>query len=99
MDKTLEDLQKEMIVEVKRISHFTFWCGCLFTFYSNALSFANRSGSFKLDIWLRCHFPIGLGISKILGINLNATGNPLGTLGGIVVAPQAFTYLYLSLCI
>ena len=27
-------------------------------------------------------FPIGLGISKILGINLNATGNPLGTLGG-----------------
>ena len=35
-------------------------------------------------------FPIGILISKILGINLLSTDNPLGTLGGIVAAPQAF---------
>ncbi|WP_431190651.1 DUF7010 family protein [Lysinibacillus sphaericus] len=29
-------------------------------------------------------------MSKILGVNLLTTGNPLGTLGGIVAAPQAF---------
>ena len=82
MDKTLVDLQKEIIVEVKKGFPILLSGAVVFYFYSHAFSFANRSGSFKLDIWLRCHFPIGLGISKILGINLNATGNPLGTLGG-----------------
>ena len=35
-------------------------------------------------------FPFGLLLSKLLGVNILATGNPLGTLGGIVAAPQAF---------
>ena len=35
-------------------------------------------------------FPFGILISKLLGVNILTTGNPLGTLGGIVAAPQAF---------
>jgi len=35
-------------------------------------------------------FPIGIFISKILGVSLNSTDNPLGILGGIVAAAQAF---------
>ena len=35
-------------------------------------------------------FPFGILLSKLLGVNILATGNPLGTLGGIVAAPQAF---------
>ena len=35
-------------------------------------------------------FPFGLLLSKLLGVNILTTGNPLGTLGGIVAAPQAF---------
>ena len=35
-------------------------------------------------------FPIGILISKILGINLLSTDNPLCILAGIVGAPQAF---------
>lgn len=35
-------------------------------------------------------FPLGILISIVLGVNLFSTGNPLGTLGGNVAAPQAF---------
>ena len=35
-------------------------------------------------------FPIGIFISKILGVNMLSSDNPLGILGGIVAAPQAF---------
>ncbi|WP_409302779.1 DUF7010 family protein [Peribacillus sp. SCS-155] len=44
-------------------------------------------------IWifgLMAIFPFGLLIGKIMNIDLLANDNPLGTLGGLVAAPQAF---------
>ena len=35
-------------------------------------------------------FPFGILLSKFFGVNLLSTGNPLGTLGGMIAAPQAF---------
>lgn len=35
-------------------------------------------------------FPFGIVLSKLFGVNILAAGNPLGQLGGLVAAPQAF---------
>jgi hypothetical protein len=35
-------------------------------------------------------FPLGILLSKILGVDFFANGNPISKLGGIVAAPQAF---------
>ena len=44
-----------------------------------------------MDFWIECSiFPFGILLSKLLGVNILASGNPLGTLGGLVAAPQAF---------
>lgn len=91
MDKTLEDLQKEMIVEVKKGFPILLSGAVVFLLFT-LMPLVLPIETVHL-IWifgLGAIFPIGMFISKILGINLNATGNPLGTLGGIVAAPQAF---------
>ncbi|WDV08692.1 DUF7010 family protein [Lysinibacillus irui] len=91
MNKTLVHLQHEMIVEAKK--GFPILLAGAFVF----LLFTFMPFVFPIEvvrlIWifgLGAIFPIGFFISKILGVNLNVPGNPLGTLGGIVAAPQAF---------
>lgn len=91
MNKTLEQLQHEIIVEAKK--GFPILLAGAFVF----LLFTLLPLVFPIEavrlIWifgLGAIFPIGFFISKILGVNLNVSGNPLGTLGGIVAAPQAF---------
>lgn len=91
MDKTLEDLQKELIGEVKKGFPILLSGAVVFLLFTlMPLVLPIEAVHLSWIFGLGAIFPIGFGISKILGINLNATGNPLGTLGGIVAAPQAF---------
>jgi len=81
MDKTLEDLQKEMIVEVKKGFPILLSGAVVFLLFTlMPLVLPIEAVRLSWIFGLGAIFPIGLGISKILGINLNATANPLGTL-------------------
>jgi hypothetical protein len=91
MSRTLEELQKEIIFETRK--GFPLLLSGVIVF----LIFTLMPLFFPVEvvhlIWifgLGAIFPIGILISKILGINLFTSNNPLGTLGGIVAAPQAF---------
>lgn len=91
MSRTLDELQKEIIFEARK--GFPILLSGVIVF----LIFTFMPLVFPIEavrlIWifgLGAIFPIGILISKILGVNLLATGNPVGTLGGIVAAPQAF---------
>ncbi|AOZ93841.1 DUF7010 family protein [Paenibacillus crassostreae] len=91
MSRTLEELQKEIIFEARK--GFPILLSGVIVF----LIFTLMPLVFPIEavrlIWifgLGAIFPIGILISKILGVNLLTTGNPVGTLGGIVAAPQAF---------
>lgn len=98
MDKTLEDLQKEMIVEVKKGFPILLSGAVVFLLFTlMPLVLPIEAVRLSWIFGLGAIFPIGLGISKILGINLNATGNPLGTLGGIVAAPPVFIIVYMNI--
>lgn len=91
MNKTLEELQKEITFETKKGYPLLLAGAIVF------LSYAFMPLVFPIGVvhlvWifgLGLIFPLGILISKILGVNLLSSGNPLGTLGGIVGAPQAF---------
>ncbi|MFJ7184498.1 DUF7010 family protein [Lysinibacillus xylanilyticus] len=91
MNKTLENLQKEIIFEVKK-GYPILLSGAVVFLIFTLMPFVFPIEAVRL-IWifgLGVIFPIGIFISKILGVNLFSTDNPLGTLGGIVAAPQAF---------
>lgn len=91
MSKTLENLQKEVIFETKKGFPILLSGAFVFLIFT-LLPFVVPIEAVQL-IWifgLGAIFPIGMLISKMLGVNINATGNPLGTLSGIVAAPQAF---------
>ncbi|MFJ7976590.1 DUF7010 family protein [Peribacillus sp. JNUCC 23] len=91
MSRTLEKLQTEITFEARK--GFPLLISGTIVF----LLFTFMPLVFSMDIvhliWifgLGAIFPFGILISKILRVNLFATGNPLGTLAGIVAAPQAF---------
>lgn len=91
MNMTLKDLQKEVILETKKGFPILLSGAIIF------LIFTCMSLFFPIEVvhltWifgLGAIFPIGILISSLFGINLFATGNPLGTLAGIISAPQAF---------
>lgn len=91
MASTLEDLHFEIITEAKK--GFTILlAGSIVFFLFTFLPFVFPMQTVYL-IWifgLGAIFPLGLLIGKLLGVNLLSSKNPLGTLGGIVAAPQAF---------
>ncbi|WP_338472407.1 hypothetical protein R4Z10_06575 [Niallia sp. XMNu-256] len=91
MTKTLDLLQSNIIKEAKK-GYPILLSGCIVF-----LIFAFLPTLFSMDtvylIWifgLSVIFPLGLLLSKLLKVNILTTGNPLGTLGGIIAAPQAF---------
>ncbi|MFJ8257569.1 DUF7010 family protein [Peribacillus asahii] len=91
MSRTIEKLQTEIIFEARKGFPILLSGAIVF------LSFTLMPLFFPMEtvhlIWifgLGAIFPFGILISKILGVNIFATSNPLGTLGGIVAAPQAF---------
>jgi hypothetical protein len=91
MDKTLEQLKLEMINSAKR-GYPILISGSIYFFI---LTFAPLLFSMETVylIWiigLGVIFPFGLLIGKMLGVNVITKNNPLGNLGGIVAATQAF---------
>ncbi|WP_438348409.1 DUF7010 family protein [Paenibacillus sp. FA6] len=91
MSKTLEELQKEVIFEARK-GFPLLLAGVIvfFIFTFMPLIFPVETVQLIWIFGLGAIFPIGILISKILGVNLFTTGNPLGTLGGLVAGPQAF---------
>lgn len=91
MNKTLENLQKEIIFEAKKGFPLLLSGAIVFLIYTLLpLVFPIEVVHLIWIFGLGVIFPFGIFISKILGVNLLTTDNPLGTLGGIVAAPQAF---------
>ena len=91
MTNSLERIQSNLIQEAKK-GYPTLLLGCIVFLLFIFLPFLFLIETVYL-IWifgLGVIFPIGLLLSKLLGVNILTTGNPLGTLGGIVAAPQAF---------
>lgn len=91
MNKTLENLQKDIIFEAKKGFPILLSGTIVFLIYTlMPLVFPIEAVYLIWIFGLGVIFPFGIFISKILGVNLLTTDNPLGTLGGIVAAPQAF---------
>ncbi|MEG0384331.1 DUF7010 family protein [Solibacillus cecembensis] len=91
MSKTLENLQKEVIFETKKGFPILLSGAIIFLIFTlMPLVFPIEVVQLIWIFGLGAIFPFGILISKMLGVNINATGNPLGTLIGIVAAPQAF---------
>ena len=91
MTNSLERIQSNLIQEAKK-GYPILLSGCIVLLLFTFLPFLFPIETVYL-IWifgLAVIFPFGLLLSKLLGVNILATGNPLGTLGGIVAAPQAF---------
>lgn len=91
MNRTLETLRTDMIREAKK-GYPILLSGAivflLFTFLP--LIFPMKVVHLIWIFGLSVIFPFGLLLGKILNVNLITKNNPLGTLGGIVAAPQAF---------
>ena len=91
MTNSLERIQSNLIQEAKK-GYPILLSGCIVFLLFTFLPFLFPIETVYL-IWifgLGVIFPFGLLLSKLLGVNILTTGNPLGTLGGIVAAPQAF---------
>ena len=91
MTNSLERIQSNLIQEAKK-GYPILLSGCIVLLLFTFLPFLFPIETVYL-IWifgLAVIFPFGILLSKLLGVNILATGNPLGTLGGIVAAPQAF---------
>lgn len=91
MSKTLEKLQEEIIFETKKGYPLLLSGAIIFLIFTlMPLVFPIEAVRLIWIFGLGAIFPFGILISKILGVNLFTTDNPLGTLGGIVASPQAF---------
>lgn len=91
MTKTLENLQTEIISEAKKGFPIILSGSIVFLIFT-FLPYLFSMKTVHL-IWifgLAAIFPFGLLLSKLFGVNILSTKNPLGTLGGIIAAPQAF---------
>ncbi|OAB41434.1 DUF7010 family protein [Paenibacillus glacialis] len=91
MSRTLEELQTEMIVEARKGFPILLAGVIVFLIFTLLpLVFPIETVHLVWIFGLGAIFPSGIIISKMLRINLFTTNNPVGTLGGIVAAPQAF---------
>lgn len=91
MNRTLEQLQTDIIFTGKK-GYPILLSGAivflLFTFMP--LFFPTKTLSLIWIFGLSVIFPFGVLLGKIVNVNLLSSDNPLGTLGGIVAAIQAF---------
>ncbi|PLS15421.1 hypothetical protein CVD28_22610 [Bacillus sp. M6-12] len=91
MARTLENYQENIILEARKGFPILISGAIVFLLFT-LIPFVFPIETVYL-IWifgLCVIFPFGIILSKMLGINILATGNPLGNLGGLVAAPQAF---------
>jgi Family of unknown function (DUF7010) len=91
MTKALEELQSDIIQEAKKGYPILLSASIVFLLFTFLpLIFPMETVYLIWIFGLAVIFPFGIVLSKVLGVNILATGNPLGTLGGIVAASQAF---------
>ena len=88
LSKTLENLHTEINFEARKGFPLLLFGAVIF------LLFVFMPSVFPMEtvhlIWifgLGAIFPFGILLIKILGVNIFAPGNPLGTLGGLLGAP------------
>lgn len=91
MAKELQTLQSDIIKEAKKGYPILLSGSIVFLIFTFLpLIFPMETVYLIWIFGLSVIFPFGILLSKLLGVNILATGNPLATLGGIVAAPQAF---------
>lgn len=91
MNNSLEQVHADIILRAKK-GYPILLSGAIVFLLFTCLPFIFPMETVYL-IWifgLGAIFPFGILLSKLLGIDILAAGNPLSTLGGIVAAPQAF---------
>ena len=91
MTRTLDELQMDIITTAKK-GYPILISGAIVFLLFTLLPLVVPMNIIHL-IWifgLSVIFPFGILISKLVNVNLLVTNNPIGTLGGIVAAPQAF---------
>jgi len=91
MDRTLEQLHTDIIFTAKKGYPILLSGSIVFlAFTFMPLFFSTKTLYLIWILGLSVIFPFGILLGKILNVNVLATDNPVGTLGGIVAAPQAF---------
>ncbi|WP_456276367.1 DUF7010 family protein [Bacillus sp. AK128] len=91
MAKTLENLHSEVIAEAKKGFPILLAGSIVFFVFTFLPLFLPMEVVHLVWIFgLGAIFPLGLLLSKPLGVDFFSSKNPLGTLGGIIAAPQAF---------
>ena len=91
MNRPLEQLHTDIILTAKK-GYPILLSGAIvfFVFAFMPLIFPRETVYLIWIFGLTAIFPFGLLLSKLFGVNIMAVGNPLGTLGGMVAAPQVF---------
>jgi len=91
MTRTLDQLQTDIISTSKKGYPILLSGTIVFLLFSLMPLFVPmKIVHLAWIVGLSVIFPLGLLISKLVNVNMMATDNPIGTLGGIVAAPQAF---------
>ena len=91
MTRTLDQLQMDIIMTAKK-GYPILLAGAIVFLLFTLMPLVIPMKTIHL-IWifgLSVIFPFGILISKLVNVNLLVTDNPIGTLGSIVAAPQAF---------
>ncbi|PLT34100.1 hypothetical protein [Bacillus sp. V5-8f] len=91
MNRTLEQLQTDIILTAKKGFPILLSGAIVFLLFTfMPLVFPRKTVYLIWIFGLSVIFPFGILISKLVNVNVLVTDNPIGTLGGIVAAPQAF---------
>lgn len=91
MNQTLEQLQSDIISTTKKGFPILLSGAIVFLLFTFLpLVFPMKTVYLIWIFGLSVIFPFGILLSKILNVNILVTDNSLGTLGGIIAAPQAF---------
>ena len=91
MNLSLEKLQATIITDAKKGFPILLSGAIVFFLFSFLpLIFPMETVYLIWIFGLGAIFPFGILLSKLFGVNIMATENPLGVLGGIIAAPQAF---------
>ncbi|RUL50308.1 MULTISPECIES: hypothetical protein [Lysinibacillus] len=91
MTKTLEQLHSNISSESKKGFPILLSGSIIFLLFTFMPLLFPMSTVYLIWIFgLGAIFPFGIVLSKLFGINILSTKNPLGVLGGIIAAPQAF---------
>ncbi|MFJ8236150.1 DUF7010 family protein [Ureibacillus sp. NPDC094379] len=91
MTKELHQLQSDIMMQAKKGYPILLSGSIVFLLFTFLPLIFSMEKVYLIWIFgLGIIFPFGLLLSMLLKVNILAVGNPLGTLGGIVAAPQAF---------